>query len=574
MFSSFILKRILRDGKERNLRLLRILFQFIFLPIRLLYYSYIRLRQFFLKKKTILHWEFPSYFESANKSFLVRKIQGKNASIDRLELLLRIRSLRKFSHLKLLKIYLPPLEWTLGDIWEVAEELKILRHEYGLEIHGYAKEGSLGTLLLLAACNSVYLNQDAEFQIMLPSAEPTFYGAFLKQWGVDVEAYASGPFKSFAESFTRTSFSKEARSNIESLIHDLQDKIIKALITERKLKKESFYFPILTSEKLLNLGFAKEIISEDQFFSKEEKSTSIDDCTVFDKALDFRLFSKRRPILSIVPLSGGISGGEYTHRQRESGKIEAYSTISLLKELGEDKSVKAVILEINSPGGSAFHSELLYQEIKKLRESKPVIAYFKDTAASGGYYIGSATESITASPVCITGSIGAVMIRANLKKLFGKAKIQKESIGFYPLRDILSEYTPLKKESIDYLNTEIRRVEGQFYSRVKEGRGMNDHDLKVLGGGRVYLPSIETKVVDKLGGLLDTIDIIQGKFPKSRFLYCYELPEYNFRSEIPLLGRFTRNNIPTKMHQLLDFVESKWLDRSLYLLPIQILLKK
>ena len=501
---------------------------------------------------------------------MVRKFQGKAGSINRLEFLLSLRALRQTKSLRVLKIYLPPLEWSLGDVWEVAEELKSLRKLHNLEIKGFAKEGGLGTLLLLSACNEVFVNQDAEFQVMLPSAEPTFYGGFLKHWGVEVESYASGPFKSFAESFTRTSFTKEARSNIQSLIEALQTKILDALVGDRHIKKDFFYSPILTSKKLVEAGYAKAEMTEEEFFNKEDANLEPEAIELFEKLREYRIFSKRRPLISIVPLEGGISGGKYAGKDREMGSIEAYANITLLKDLKEDKSVKAVILEINSPGGSAFHSELLYQEIKKLRETKPVLAFFKDTAASGGYYIGAAAESITALPICITGSIGAVMIRANLKKLYTKAKLSKESIGFYPFRDILSEYTPLHKESIKYLTSEIKRVEGQFYNRVKEGRSMTDADLKNLGSGRVYLPSIETKVADKLGGLLDTIDLLKNRFPKDRFLFSYELPEYNFRSEIPLLGRFTRATTPKPMRQILDFMELDWSGKILYLLPFQV----
>ncbi len=571
MFSSFILKRILRHGIERILRLLRIFFQIIFFPIRFLYYFYLRLRIFFAKKNKVLHIEFPAYFETSNKSFLVRKFQGKGTSTTRLDFLLSLRSLQKLNFLQTIKISIPPLNWSLGDVWEVAEELRTLKTKFGVEIEGYAKEGSLGTLLLLSTCSKVFLNHDAEFQMMLPSAEPAFYGGFLKHWGVEVEAYASGPFKSFAESFTRTSFSKEARSNLENLIQDLQNKILFVLTTNKKIKEELFYTPILTAKKLIDSGFADSEISESEFLKKEEKYLQQDILNTFENFHQFRFFSRRRPILAVVPLSGGISAGDYSQDQREMGSIQVYPTISLLKELTEDKSVKAIVLEINSPGGSAFHSELLFQEIKRTRETKPVLAFFKDTAASGGYYIGAGAESITALPICITGSIGAVMIRANLKKLYSKVKIAKEAIGFYPYRDILSEYTPLKKDSIQYLTNEIKRVETQFYNRVKEGRGMSDADLKQLGSGRVYLPKVENKVVDKLGGLLDTIDLIKEKFPKERFLYSYELPEYNFRSEISLLGRFTRISIPKPMEPFLELIENKLLDKILYLIPFKIL---
>jgi len=500
----------------------------------------------------------------------VRKIQGKVSSVNRLEFLLSLRSLRNNPRIKKIKFVIPPLSWSLGDIWEVKEELKILREQNGIHISGFAKEGGLGTLLLLSVCDEIYFNPEAEFQIQLPSAEPAFYGAFLKLWGVEVEAYASGPFKSFAESFTRTNFSKEARTNIESLILDLQNKILDALTEKRNIKKEKFYLPIQTSKSLIEMGFGNDVMIEETFFSKDEKALLVEDCALHEKIKEFRVFSRKRPIISIVPLSGGISAGDYAHKERDSGKIEAYATISLLKEIGEENSIKAVILEIDSPGGSAFHSELLYQEIVKLREKKPVIAFFKDTAASGGYYIGSAAESITALPICITGSIGAVMVRANLKKLYNKAKIQKENIGFYPFRDILSEYSPLKKDSILYLNQEIRRVESQFYDRVKKGRNMTDSDLKTLGGGRVYLPKVESKVVDKIGGLLDTIDILYQQFPKSRFLFSYELPEYNFRSEIPILSRFAKAKIFSPIQNTLDLLELGLLNKILYLLPFQL----
>ncbi len=554
----------------RGHQLLRIIFQFIFLPIRLLYFFYLSLRTFLLRKKTILHWEFPSYFETANQSFLVRKIRGKNTSVTRLDFLLTLRSLRKLRQLKNLKIFLPPLDWTLGDAWEVMEELKFLQNECEVVVDGFAKEGSLGTLILLSACNNVYLNADSEFQLTLPSAEPTFYGDFLKHWGVQVESYASGPFKSFAESFTRSSFSKEARNNLSELVLDLQNKILNVITLDGKLDKKAFYFPILTSSMLVQSGFAKSELSKDDFFVSPEKCLNEGDIHTLNTKRVFRFFSRRSPIISVIPLTGAISSGEYSNTERELGKIEAYPTIELIKELGEDKKIGAIILEINSPGGSAFHSELLYKEIKKVRETKPVFAYFKDTAASGGYYIGSAAETITASPVCITGSIGAVMIRANLKKLYNKAKIQKESIGFYPYRDIMSEYTPLSKPSIQYLTSEIKRVESQFYERVKSGRNMTDADLKILGGGKVYLPKIETKVVDRLGGVLDIIDQLKENFPKKQFSYHYELPEFSLRASIPFLNRFTQASIPTWVKSIFAMHEADLFGKILYFCPIRI----
>ena len=99
---------------------------------------------------------------------------------------------------------------------------------------------------------------------------------------------------------------------------------------------------------------------------------------------------------------------------------------------------------------------------------------------------------------------------------------------------------------------------------------MTDSDLKTLGGGRVYLPKVESKVVDKIGGLLDTIDILYQQFPKSRFLFSYELPEYNFRSEIPILSRFAKAKIFAPIQNTLDLWELGLLNKILYLLPFQL----
>ncbi|WP_246052182.1 S49 family peptidase [Leptospira idonii] len=458
--------------------------------------------------------------------------------MTRLDFLLVLRSLGKIKQLKTLKIFLPPMDWSLSEFWEVKEELIKLK-EQGIRIESYAQEGGLGTLLLMSASNERSADKEAEFHIQLPSAESSFYGGLLKHLGVEVEAYASGPYKSFAETFTRTGFSKEAKKNIEDLILDLQNIILDALTEKGKFKKETFYKPILTAESLKEAGFLDSIRSEKEFFPEEEKALSPNHSYLIQRIEDFKFVSKRKKNIAILPLEGGISSGEYSGKEREAGKIEAYPTISLLKELKEDKNVHVVVLEINSPGGSAFHSELIHREISELKKEKPVFVYFKDTAASGGYYIASAAETITSSPVCITGSIGAVMVRANLKKLYNKAKVQKETVGFYPFREILSEYTPLKKESVGFLQKEIARIESQFYARVSEGRKIPLDQLKTKwGGGRVYLPKTENKIVDSLGGILDVLQTIKNNFPKDKFMISYELPEYNFRSEIPFLKGF------------------------------------
>ncbi|TGK78270.1 S49 family peptidase [Leptospira noumeaensis] len=513
----------------------RILFLVIFLPFRLLYQIYLRLSLAFQSRREVYEIEFPAVFEDSYKSYFVKKLQGKEETVTRLELLILLKLIQKNGKIKTLDISLPPLEWTLSEFYEVRNQILAIK-ESGKKVRIFAKEGGVGSLLLLTAATEKYLAPESEFMVLLPSAEPMFFGKFLKTWGIEVQAFASGPYKSFAESFTRGEFSKEAKKNLETLILDLRKVLISALTNGQKTLESLFYKPMLSADELLSAGVITGIKSENEFFSEDRKLFSGNYPSLHHSIKEFRIFPKRKVEVVILPLEGGITGGDYLHKNRENGKIEAFSLIPNLKALAEDKKIKAVILEISSPGGSAFYSEQIHQEIMELKKTKIVTAYFKDTVASGGYYIGSAADHITASPVCITGSIGAVSIRANLQKLYKKFQLNKEAVGFYPFRDIHSEFQPLSKQSVQYLESQIKKIEGLFYRRVSEGRKIPLEDVPKIGMGRVYLPTVENKIVDSLGGLLDAVLEVKKRLGGKPIILTEELPTYNLKNKIPLLG--------------------------------------
>ncbi|TGM82099.1 S49 family peptidase [Leptospira mtsangambouensis] len=513
----------------------RILFLIIFLPFRLLYLLYLRLSLIFQRGREVYELEFPAVFEDSYKSYFVKKLQGKEETVTRLELLILLKLIQKNEKIKSLDISLPPLEWTLSEFYEVRNQILAIK-ESGKKVRIFAKEGGVGTLLLLTAATEIFLAPESEFMVLLPSAEPMFFGKFLKTWGIEVQAFASGPYKSFAESFTRGEFSKEAKKNLETLILDLRKVLLAALTNGQKSLESLFYKPMLSADELLSAGVITGIKTENEFFSEDRKVFSGNYPSLHHSIKDFCFFPKRKAEVVVLPLEGGITGGDYLHKNRENGKIEAFSLIPNLKALAEDKKIKAVILEISSPGGSAFYSEQIHQEIMELKKTKIVTAYFKDTVASGGYYIGSAVDHITASPVCITGSIGAVSIRANLQKLYKKFQLNKEAVGFYPFRDIHSEFQPLSKQSVQYLESQIKKTEGLFYRRVSEGRKIPLEEMPKIGMGRVYLPTVENRIVDSLGGLLDAVHDIKERLGGKPIIVTEELPAYNLKNKIPLLG--------------------------------------
>jgi protease-4 len=204
----------------------------------------------------------------------------------------------------------------------------------------------------------------------------------------------------------------------------------------------------------------------------------------------------------------------------------------MASKLKDDSGVAGVVLEIDSGGGGAYASEMIYKEIKKLNEKKPVYAYFQNTAASGGYYISCATSGVYSSPYCLTGSIGTVMLRPDFLGLYKKLGIKKDRVGFYPKRDILSEYGKLSKESVDYLKHEIHRVKDQFYSRVADSRKLDVKDIEKVGGGRVFTGEefFAKNMVDGNQGMLDVVKILKAKCGLDKVLLDYRAPQYGLRS--------------------------------------------
>ena len=218
----------------------------------------------------------------------------------------------------------------------------------------------------------------------------------------------------------------------------------------------------------------------------------------------------------------------------KSDAIHAYPVLAALKSLREDKSIKGVIIEIDSPGGSAFASELIYQEILKLKKKVKVYAYFQNVAASGGYYIASACDKIISNPLCITGSIGTVMIRPNLKKLYNDYGISKQRIEFYPLREIFSEYGQLSSESKEFLTEEIARVNGQFYERVMLSRKKTLKELETLAQGRVFTGKsfLASNMVDSTQSFLETVEELKKDLGLDQVLIQYLPSIYSFKSMI------------------------------------------
>jgi protease-4 len=208
----------------------------------------------------------------------------------------------------------------------------------------------------------------------------------------------------------------------------------------------------------------------------------------------------------VLTAFGGDSVGVV---QIEGAINDSHDTIESLKQFGETRGVKAVVVRIDSPGGAVAPTQEIYEEIEKLRKKKPVIASMGGMAASGGYYIASACDQIVANPGTLTGSIGVIMELGNIEELLKKIGVQGYSVKSGANKDIGSPLKPLTPEGRAILQGLVNNVHGQFISAVAKGRKLPEDKVKELADGRVYSgeQAKDLGLVDVLGNLEDAVDL-------------------------------------------------------------------
>lgn len=224
--------------------------------------------------------------------------------------------------------------------------------------------------------------------------------------------------------------------------------------------------------------------------------------------------SGRGEKVGVINLSGVIqTGGEPTlFGTTPSGSS---AVIEQIREAAEDSSIKAVVLQINSPGGSAAASQAIYQEVLKLRDEarKPVVVSMGDVCASGGYYVASAATTIMSLPATMTGSIGVIMESINWSGLAEKYGVKGETITSGKYKDIMSPFRAMRQDERQIMQEMVNEVYGQFVDDVAKARKMNKDKLRKLADGRVYTGSQAKKVglVDELGSFHDAVKLAGKK---------------------------------------------------------------
>jgi len=215
--------------------------------------------------------------------------------------------------------------------------------------------------------------------------------------------------------------------------------------------------------------------------------------------LDAELSTGTGPRIGVVELKGTVGDGERG--------IDADKVVKLLRKYDRDDDVRAVVVRIDSPGGSVAPSQEIYSALRNLRKKKKVVVSMGNLAASGGYYIAAAADQIYASPGTLTGSIGVIFMHFNVRGLLEAVKVEETTLKAGKYKDTLSPFRPLNELDREEVQTISEDVYGQFIRDVAEGRGLREDEVRKLAEGRIYTGrrAKDLRLVDELGGFQDAV---------------------------------------------------------------------
>ena len=360
---------------------------------------------------------------------------------------------------------------------------------------------------LASACGSVTLVPQSILGISGMMAESTFLRGTLDKLGIEADLYHAGDYKSASNLLTEKGYTKEHRESVEALLRDWYGEFLQGIAEGRELEVSRVASLVeqapYTSREALEAGLVDEVAYRDQFDEKiKELNQGSENRASVGRYLA-RTDAEGDSKIAVLYASGTIMTGE-SSEDPVLGTVLGSSTLSeQLKWVREDESFKAAILRVDSPGGSAVASEIIRREVELTQKEIPVIVSMSDVAASGGYWIAMGADRIVAQPGTVTGSIGVITGKLNLKGLYAKLGMSKDYVA-------LTENATIEWAFQNYTRRQrvvVRRIMQEYYDAFKagvsKGRKLSLEEVEKIAQGRVWTGERAARLglVDELGGM-------------------------------------------------------------------------
>lgn len=415
---------------------------------------------------------------------------------------------------------------SLGASFATAEEIRNALIDFkksGKFIIAYADSYTQTMYYLSSVADKILLNPQGAIEWRGIASQPIFYKDLLQKVGIEMQVFKVGTYKSAVEPFIATEMSSANREQVTAFIGSIWNQLLSDVSVSRKISKDVLnqyadrMLMFHPAEESVKARFADSLIYRSEvrnYLKKVAQIKESDDLNILG-------LEEMVNVQKNVPMdkSGNCIAVYYAYGEIDNGMgdtEEGINSEKIIKDLGKlakDDDVKAVVLRVNSPGGSAFGSEQIWYAVNTLKEKKPVIVSMGDYAASGGYYISCAADYIVAEPTTLTGSIGIFGMIPNIKGLTDKVGITFDVVKTNKYSDIGNITRELNDEEKSLIQMNINQGYDLFIKRCSEGRGMNMDKLEKIAEGRVWTGSEAKRLglIDELGGINNAIAIAAKK---------------------------------------------------------------
>ena len=415
----------------------------------------------------------------------------------------------------------------------------------GKQIIAYDVDWSEKEYYLASVADKILLNPMGMIEFNGFSSRQVFLKEALDKYGIGVQVVRVGDYKSAVEPFIRQNFSPENRQQTEALLTDLWQKFLVTVGTSRQLSAQELQQianeqGFIESEEAKKIGLIDEVAYLDNVTTQLQKLTEQSNSAQSSvRTIDLKTYIKEsgalknnvsRNKIAVVYAEGSIVGGK--------GNIEQIGSDRFVQEfakLREDKTIKGIVVRVNSPGGSATASEIILREILLTKKEKPVVVSMGNVAASGGYWISAGADQIFAEENTITGSIGVFGLLPNFQELGNNHGISWDVVKTGEFSDIDSPYRPKSDQELAIYQKAVAQVYRLFLNKVSEYRNLPAQKVQEIAQGKVWSGKEAVKIglVDQIGGLESAIAYVAEQAELGQDWQIQEYPQQrNWEEEI------------------------------------------
>ncbi|KQK26560.1 signal peptide peptidase SppA [Chryseobacterium aquaticum] len=511
-------------------------------------------------------------------------VNNKNESILIYDVIEAIRKAKEDDNIKGISIEVDNLNAGITQIDDLRAAIQDFKKS-GKFVYAYGNTVSQSSYYLGSVADQYYLNPSGGIELKGLSTEVTFFKDFAEKYGIGIEVIRHGKFKSAVEPFLRNDISPENKEQLSTLLNDIWDNTASKISASRKMDVNQFRTVVdslygMIPDQSLKYKLADKLIQKTEYdemiktklsLKQDDKLNKISLNKYIDSFSDKDGSDEK---VAILYASGSINNGD------EYSDIYSEKYIKYIKDLQDDKKVKAVVLRINSPGGSANASDEILFELQQLKKKKPLIVSFGDYAASGGYYIAMAADKIYSEPNTLTGSIGVFGVLPYFKDLANRNGVRSDIVATNANAAYYSSLNGLTPYGVTLMTRSVEGTYKRFVHFVTQNRKKSFEDIDAIGGGRVWSGTRAKQIglVDDLGSLEDAVKFAAQKanlksykvssYPKKKTAFEQIFEDLN---EDDISARVIKNKIGKANYEIFQQITDKKLKSEVKMeMPYQI----